>query len=129
MPPGLARSRRVVSQCVDFPRSLTCELIAAASRWFDDDTISHRISVWNIRQGCEIAQVKLPNAVTTPCALHKGRRLLSSDNRIVRLWDVTEVSRLELDHPIGCLVAFDDARVAAGDRLDRLHHLEIVDRF
>jgi hypothetical protein len=39
----------------------------------------------------------------------------------------TESARLEIDAPVHYLITFSAARCVAGDRLGRMHWLEVVD--
>jgi WD40 repeat protein len=62
--------------------------------------------------------------------LPEGRLASGSDDRTIRLWDVNcarEIARLDVDASLDRLVALPDGRLAAVDKLGRLHWLEIVE--
>jgi WD40 repeat protein len=68
--------------------------------------------------------------VVALAVLPDGRLASGSSDNTVRIWDVksgAEITRLEVDGGVRCLVALQNARVVAGDALGRLNWLEILD--
>jgi len=54
---------------------------------------------------------------------------MRANDNTIQLWDTAarrEITRLEIDAPVNCLVALSDNRLVAGDVFGRLHWLEIL---
>jgi WD40 repeat protein len=59
-----------------------------------------------------------------------GRLASGSEDGTIRLWDAAsgqEITRLETDSPVVCLLACHDGRLVAGDRQGRLNWLKVVE--
>jgi len=59
-----------------------------------------------------------------------GRLASGSWDGAIRLWDAktgAEITRLEVDAAVNCLIALPAACLVAGDAIGRLHWLEVVD--
>ena len=60
-----------------------------------------------------------------------GRRALSvSDDKTLKLWDLetgAEVGGFTCDAPASCCTVIDAGRMVCGDRLGRLHWLQLVE--
>lgn len=84
----------------------------------------------SIRRGAETAcLVGHARGVGALAVLPDGRLASGSDDATVRLWDPgtgRETARLELDGPVTALCALADSSLVAGDRLGRLHWLEVL---
>ena len=93
----------------------------------DDGTIR----IWDVKAGAETKQLTgHRRSITALAVLADGRLASGSDDRTIRLWDVkcgTETTRLEVDASVSSVIALPGARIVAGDRLGRLHWLEIED--
>lgn len=97
-----------------------------ASSWRDGT-----VCLWDVKTGNEISRIAgHGSAIVALAVLADGRLASGYDDRTVRLLDdVTgaEATRLELDASVSSVIALPGGRLAAGDRLGRLHWLEIVE--
>jgi WD40 repeat protein len=89
------------------------------------------IRVWNVQAKAEmVSLLGHRGSVRALLALPDDRLLSVSGDSTIRLWNVvtaTELSRLEVDAAVLCLAALCDGRFVAGDMLERLHWIEILD--
>jgi WD40 repeat protein len=89
------------------------------------------IRLWDLKIGAEAARLEgHSRSIETLCALPDGRLASGSWDKTIRLWDVkagAETARLETDAPIVSMIVLPTGRLVAGDRLGRLHWLEVVD--
>ena len=87
------------------------------------------IRLWDVKAGAETKQLTgHRSSITALAVLADGRLASGSDDRTIRLWDVkcgTEGTRLEVDASVSSVIALPGGRLVAGDRLGRLHWLEI----
>jgi WD40 repeat protein len=101
----------------------------------DDSRIAYAsinsIGVWNLRSNenlwtCFGHSDLIWSLITLP-----GQRLAScSADNTVRIWstiDGSEVSRLEVDAPVQSLAMLKQDKLIAGDRLGRIHRIEIIE--
>jgi len=90
------------------------------------------IRLWDATTGAETARLQTRTVCPWAlCVLPDGRLASGSYDGTIRLWDVTtgaETARLEADAPLFCLTALADLQLVAGDKLGRLHWLEVVVR-
>ncbi len=89
------------------------------------------IRLWDVANGVEAGRLEGHRAgVTALVALTDGRLASCSSDNTIRLWQLatgSEAAQLEVDASVHCLAALADGSLVAGDRLGRLHWLEIVD--
>jgi hypothetical protein len=92
-----------------------------------DDTIR----LWDVATGAETTGLEGHMGwVQALCLRPDGRLASGSRDNTIRLWDVgrrAEIVRLELDAPVLSIVAPQPNLIVAGDRLGRLHWLEVLD--
>jgi WD40 repeat protein len=92
------------------------------------------IRIWAPSTGAKTTRLDCnTNSNSALCLLPDGRLASGSGfhDSTIRLWDLntgTETARLETDAPILCLAIMPSGHLVAGDRLGRLHWLEVVDR-
>jgi WD40 repeat protein len=88
------------------------------------------IRLWDLTTGAETARFEgHSDSVNALCVLPDGRLTSGADDNTIRLWDPTtgaETARLETDAPINCVTALPSGGLVAGDRIGRLHWLEVV---
>jgi WD40 repeat protein len=88
------------------------------------------IRLWDVTTGVETARLEGHTSwISSLCLLPGGRLASSSYDNTIRLWDIgqqREIARLEADSSVHCLAALPGGHLVAGDRLGRLHYLEIV---
>jgi WD40 repeat protein len=88
------------------------------------------VRVWNVASGTEATWLEGHNDGVAALAVRPGGWLASgSKDHTIRLWDLQsakELARLEVDADVTCIVAFKDGSLAAGDRLGRLHWLDVL---
>ncbi len=91
----------------------------------------YTVRLWNVATGAETARLKGHlGPITTLCVLPHNQIASGSEDNTIRIWDVVtahEITRLEVDAAVNCLVAPPDGHLVAGDALGRLHWLEIVE--
>ena len=91
----------------------------------DDGTIR----LWDVKAGAETKQLTgHRSSIIALAVLADGRLASGSDDRTIRLWNVkcgTETTRLEVDASVSSVIALLGGGLVAGDRLGRLHWLEI----
>jgi WD40 repeat protein len=89
------------------------------------------IRLWDPATGAETAHLGGHTGwVKTLCVLADGRLASGAWDHTVRLWDSAtgfEITRLEVDAPVTYLAALTGTRLVAGDRLGRLHWLELLE--
>jgi WD40 repeat protein len=89
------------------------------------------VRLWDLETGVEAGLLEGHGAsVRALAVLPNGHLASGSDDRTIRLWNFrreAEEARLEVDAAVYCLAALSDGHLAAGDKLGRIHWLEIVD--
>jgi WD40 repeat protein len=93
-----------------------------------DDTT---IRLWDLSSNVECARFEGHNApINALCRLPSGFLVSGASDNTVRLWDLAtgrERGRIEVDASVLCLITLADGTVIAGDRLGRIHWLEIIE--
>jgi WD40 repeat protein len=89
------------------------------------------IRLWDVKAGVVTNQLMgHRSSITALAVLADGRLVSGADDRTIRLWDAecaTETTRLEVDASVSSVIALPAGGLVAGDRLGRLHWLEIDD--
>jgi WD40 repeat protein len=91
----------------------------------------HSIRLWKLGTGAENGVLAGHCDAIRALAMRSDGRLAScGDDHTVRIWDTTncsEICRLELDAAVLSLAALPNGQFVAGDRLGRIHWLELIE--